>query len=118
MRRYLFAIAATSGILAGCGRDSNSAEPPASAAAGAAATATQSLYVGQPLPGLTPERFAPGLVSTDAIELNGVFSPDLREFYFTRVVDGLGTMHQIIFVRQVPIGGPLTTRRRGHYGRC
>jgi hypothetical protein len=35
-------------------------------------------------------------VSTDAIELNGVFSPDLREFYFTRVVDGVDTMHQII----------------------
>lgn len=45
---------------------------------------------------LHARRFAPGLVSTDAIELNGVFSPDLREFYFTRVVDGVDTMHQII----------------------
>jgi hypothetical protein len=96
MSRYLFAIAAISAILAGCGTDRNSAEPPASATASAAA-ASQSPYVGQPLPGLTPERFAPGLVSTDAIELNGVFSPDLREFYFTRVVDGVDTMHQIIF---------------------
>jgi Tol biopolymer transport system component len=46
---------------------------------------------------LTPERFAPGIVSTDAIELNGVFSPDGREFYFTRVVDGVDTMYQIVF---------------------
>jgi len=30
---------------------------------------------------VTPERFAPGVVSTDAIELNGVFSADGREFY-------------------------------------
>ena len=89
MRRYLVAIAAMSAILTGCGTDRNSGESPAAAA-------SQSPYVGQPLPGLTPERFAPGLVSTDAIELNGVFSPDLREFYFTRVVDGVDTMHQII----------------------
>ena len=94
MSRHLFAIAATSVVLTGCGTDRTSAEPPTSAAASATA-ASQSPYVGQPLPGLAPERFAPGLVSTDAIELNGVFSPDLREFYFTRVVDGVDTMHQI-----------------------
>jgi hypothetical protein len=35
-------------------------------------------YLGQPLPTLSPERFAPGVVSTDAIELNGVFAPDLK----------------------------------------
>jgi hypothetical protein len=97
MSRHLVAITALSAILTGCGTDRNSAEPPASAAPSVAAAARQSPYVGQPLPGLTPERFAPGLVSTDAVELNGVFSPDLREFYFTRVVDGVDTMHQIIF---------------------
>ena len=37
-------------------------------------------------PGTTPELFAPGIVSTDgSIELNGVISPDGREFFFTRV---------------------------------
>jgi hypothetical protein len=46
-------------------------------------------YLGQAVPGLTPERFAPGVVSTDAIEFNSVFSPDGREFYFTRIVKGL-----------------------------
>jgi hypothetical protein len=94
---YAFAIAAMSAILMGCGTDRSSGEPPESAAARAAGAAGQSPYVGQPLPGLTPERFAPGLVSTDAIELNGVFSPDLDEFYFTRVVGGVDTMHQINF---------------------
>lgn len=84
MNRHLFAITALSGTLSGCGPDGNSAAPPVSDAPGAATAASP--YVDQPRPGLTPERFAPGLVSTDAIELNGVFSPDLRELYFTRVV--------------------------------
>ena len=41
-------------------------------------------YMGQPVPGMTPVLFAPGVVSTDAIELNGVFTPDMREFFFAR----------------------------------
>lgn len=93
MSRYLLAIAAMPAILAGCGTAGDSPAPPAATAE----PASQSPYVGQSVPGLTPERFAPGLVSTDAIELNSVFSPDLREFYFTRVVDGVDTMHRIAF---------------------
>jgi hypothetical protein len=50
-------------------------------------------YFGQPTPGTTPERFASGVVSTDAIELNGVFTPDGREFFFTRLVEGVDTIH-------------------------
>jgi hypothetical protein len=46
---------------------------------------------------MTPELFAPGVVSTDAIELNGVFTPDGREFFFTRLVDGIDTMHRSVF---------------------
>jgi hypothetical protein len=49
-------------------------------------------YLGQPVPGLTPALFAPGIVSTDAIELNGVFAPDMKEFFFTRVIEGTPTM--------------------------
>lgn len=45
-------------------------------------------YPGQTPPGVVPELFAPGLVSTEAIELNGVFSPDMREFVFTRLIEG------------------------------
>ena len=46
-------------------------------------------YLGQTPPGLTPELFAPGIVSTDAgIEFSTTFSPDGMEFYFTRRVEG------------------------------
>lgn len=41
-------------------------------------------YVGQKPTGITPEIFAPGIVSTDAWELHGTFSPDGEEFFFTR----------------------------------
>jgi len=40
-------------------------------------------YLGQKAPGLKPEIFAPGVVSTEKKELNSVFTPDGREFYFT-----------------------------------
>ena len=43
-------------------------------------------YFDQETPGLRPAVFAPGVVSTpDAVELNGVFSPDFSEFFFTRM---------------------------------
>ena len=51
-------------------------------------------YLGQQPPGETPEPFAPGIVNTDAIELNGVVSPDGREFFFTRVIDDVFIMHR------------------------
>jgi hypothetical protein len=60
--------------------------------------ARHSPYLGQPLPALSPERFAPGVVSTDAIELNGVFTPDLTEFFFARLIDGVQTMHHSVLV--------------------
>jgi hypothetical protein len=41
-------------------------------------------YLGQKLPGITPEIFAPGIVSTDAHEFSCSFTPDGKEFYFTR----------------------------------
>ncbi len=41
-------------------------------------------YLGQKPPGMTPEIFAPGIVSTKFGELNSVFSPDGKEFYFSR----------------------------------
>jgi hypothetical protein len=50
-------------------------------------------YLGQPLPALSPQIFAPGIVSTDAIELNSVFAPDLKEFFFARLIAGVQTMH-------------------------
>lgn len=41
-------------------------------------------YLGQKAPGLIPEAFAPGLVSTEHWESSGVFTPDLKEFYLRR----------------------------------
>jgi len=39
-------------------------------------------YLGQKPPGMTPEIFAPGIVSTEKREINSVFSPDGNEFFF------------------------------------
>ncbi|MFC2156861.1 TolB family protein [Acidobacteriota bacterium] len=46
-------------------------------------------YLGQKLPGVIPEIFAPGIVSTEVNrELGGCsFSPDGKECYFTRAID-------------------------------
>ena len=49
-------------------------------------------YLGQTPPGTTPVLFAPGIVSTDAVELNAVFAPDGREFFFSRLVQGEDTL--------------------------
>ena len=40
------------------------------------------LYLGQKPPGEMPVLFAPGIVSTGLDELNSIFSPDCKEFYF------------------------------------
>jgi len=46
-------------------------------------------YLGQTTPGLTPQVFAPGIVSIpSAMDFAGTFSPDGTEFYFTRRMDG------------------------------
>lgn len=49
-------------------------------------------YLGQAAPGTTPARFAPGIVSTPAIEINAAFRPDFREFFFARQVGGVFTL--------------------------
>ena len=58
------------------------------AAAGATAQTTRSRpqgpYLGQTPPGVTPQVFAPGFVSADGHEFACSFTPDGREFYFTR----------------------------------
>ena len=41
-------------------------------------------YLGQRPPGTTPKVFAPGIVSTPAHEFSCSFTPDGKEFYFTR----------------------------------
>ncbi|MEW6998030.1 hypothetical protein AADZ86_10030 [Colwelliaceae bacterium BS250] len=40
-------------------------------------------YMGQKPPGMVAEPFAPGIISTGRWELEGVFAPGMKEFYFT-----------------------------------
>ena len=40
-------------------------------------------YMGQTPPGMTAEPFAPGIISRDGWEIEGVFAPGMNEFYFT-----------------------------------
>jgi len=42
------------------------------------------IYLGQKPPGLTPELFAPDIIKNEFRQAAGVFSPDLKEFYFRR----------------------------------
>jgi len=42
-------------------------------------------YVGQKPPGMVPEIFAPGIISTQNHEFSCCLSPDGKEFYFTRM---------------------------------
>ena len=41
-------------------------------------------YVGQKPPGSTPKAFAPSGLSTERRDHSGFFTPDMKEFYFTR----------------------------------
>jgi len=43
-----------------------------------------SSYLGQKPPGLVPEVFAPGIVSKAHRDWTGRFTPDMKEYYFTR----------------------------------
>jgi hypothetical protein len=53
-------------------------------------------YLGQTPPGITPEPFAPGIVSTGNLEIEGVFAPGMKEFYFTRQVPGSGVNTHVV----------------------
>ncbi|MCL2914075.1 hypothetical protein L2725_09780 [Shewanella corallii] len=46
--------------------------------------AIEDRYFGETPPGLTPKLFAPGMLSPDGLFEGGTFSPDMREFYFSR----------------------------------
>ena len=50
-------------------------------------------YLGQKLPGITPELFAPSIVNTDDIEINTVFNSSFTELFFTRNIDGSFIIH-------------------------
>ncbi|MFP2994791.1 hypothetical protein ABN763_02725 [Spongiivirga sp. MCCC 1A20706] len=46
----------------------------------------EELYLGQSPPDETPVVFAPQVVTTAGWKYGGVFTPDLKEFYFIREV--------------------------------
>ena len=50
-------------------------------------------YLDRNRPGETPELFAPNIVNTDSVELNGVFNAAMTEFFFTRIVNGNFIIH-------------------------
>ena len=57
-------------------------------------------YLGQKPPGMTPEIFAPGIVSREGGEFNSAFSPDGNEFYFS-TSDKKKKKDQIMWMRRV-----------------
>ena len=55
-------------------------------------------YLGQKTPGMNPEIFAPGIISTSLPELNSVFSADGSQFFFSRKFRGV---YQIFVSKQI-----------------
>jgi Tol biopolymer transport system component len=55
-------------------------------------------YIGQRLPGKTPEIFAPDIVSTELFEMNAAFSPNGEEFYYS-IADPFQNFNAIIIMR-------------------
>lgn len=76
--RSSFLAAGALAVLAGCG----GLVPCSSQRCVGDFSSLQGPYLGQRPPGLEPELFAPGFVSTGLDELNSVFSPAGDEFYF------------------------------------
>ena len=54
-------------------------------------------YIGQKPPGLTPEVFAPGIVSKEHRDWTGSFTPDMKEYYFGRYNKQSGKTSKIVF---------------------
>ena len=59
-------------------------------------------YLGQKPPGMTPEIFAPGIISTEKRELNSVFTPDGKEFYYAISIPGKG--YKIYYTKELNTG--------------
>jgi Tol biopolymer transport system component len=79
--------------------------------------ALESPYLGQKKPGKTPLVFAPGVVSSEAHEFGCCFSPDGKEFYFTRRVPSVN--RNVIMVTQFIDGSwtkPKIADLNGDYG--
>ncbi len=63
-------------------------------------------YLGEPAPGDTPRVFAPGVVSLPGSgDYACTWSPDGREFYFTRTARDSGGVKQVIMTSRLERGG-------------
>lgn len=60
-------------------------------------SASESPYIGQKPPGLTPEVFAPGIVSAEHRDWTGSFTPDMKEYYFGRNNSKNGKTTTVVF---------------------
>ncbi|MBD8527417.1 PD40 domain-containing protein [Pseudomarimonas arenosa] len=65
-----------------------------------AEAALEGPYLGQKPPGLTPEPFAPGIVTTDGFDDGGVFTPTMDEFYFIRKRPDNSKFETVIYKQQ------------------
>ncbi len=54
-------------------------------------------YIGQKPPGLTPKVFAPAIASTEYRDWGGSFTPDMKEYYFTRRNNKTGKSSKYVF---------------------
>lgn len=78
------AIATIVVLTSACSQNSNSDLTQSNLDNEANSSTPEWAYLRQKAPGLIPEAFAPGLVSTEHWEGSGVFTPDLTEFYLRR----------------------------------
>ncbi|OFX86019.1 MAG: hypothetical protein A2W99_16565 [Bacteroidetes bacterium GWF2_33_16] len=56
-------------------------------------------YLGQKPPGMTPELFAPGIISTNNTEWTTAFSPDGLELFYT--IQGLNNYNVLVYIKSV-----------------
>lgn len=71
MKYFSFVATALAAFLASCGTHIESELP-----------GLEGPYMGQTPPGRTAEVFAPGIISTEGWELQAVFAPGMKEFYY------------------------------------
>ncbi len=57
------------------------------------------LYFSQKEPGTIPDIFAPDIISSKAFEFGGTFSPDGKEYFFTRRPDNEGSDNRIYYTK-------------------
>ena len=117
---YMLSILLSVGLLiifAGCDQTKETGAAPEQVERAAAFPVVKGPYMGQVPPGLTPEIFAPEIVSRRYSEFSSVFSRDGREFYFTIS----GTPYWVIAVMKQEEGrwsGPEVPPFSGKYSDC